>query len=94
MATKIYIPTPLRSYAGGRSHVEVEAPDVSSALDTLVNEHPALRNHLFDDNGQLRSFVNVYLNDDDIRYLAADVAQLSERDVISIIPAIAGGAAR
>lgn len=94
MSTKVYIPTPLRSYAGNRSEVEVQAVNVSEALAKLVEEHPALRDHLFDAGGKLRSFVNVYLNDEDIRYLSEERSRLAGRDTIIIIPAIAGGADR
>ncbi|MBS1911877.1 MAG: MoaD/ThiS family protein [Bacteroidetes bacterium] len=93
MATRVFIPTPLRAYTENRSEVPVEASDVQSALDALVAQHPELRRHLFDDAGALRSFVNVYLNDDDIRYLSAGRIAIGEHDVISIIPAIAGGLA-
>lgn len=91
MATRIFIPTPLRSYAGNLSQIEVDAPDVHDALKKLVSAHPGLRPHLFDDTGTLRSFVGIYLNDEDIRYLSPARSILAEKDVISIIPAIAGG---
>jgi molybdopterin converting factor small subunit len=94
MSTKVFIPTPLRSYTGNRSEVEVSAQNVSEALARLVEEHPALREHIFDAAGELRSFVNVYLNDEDIRYLSEERSRLAGRDTIIIIPAIAGGAAR
>jgi adenylyltransferase/sulfurtransferase len=94
MSTKVYIPTPLRSYAGNRSEVEISAGNVNEALSKLVEEHPALRDHIFDTAGRLRSFINIYLNDEDIRYLSEERSRLVGRDTIIIIPAIAGGAAR
>ena len=69
---KILIPTPLRQYAGGHDAVEVEAATVGEALDKLTTRHAELRRHLFNDEGRLRSFVNVYVDDEDIRYLDKD----------------------
>lgn len=89
---KIFIPTPLRSYAGGSQAVEVDAATVAAALDSLTSEHPALRNHLFTPEGKLRSFVNIYLNDEDVRYLPArEATEVGAGDTLSIIPSIAGG---
>lgn len=90
MATRIGIPTALRQYANGNAAVNVEAATVGDALATLVGQHPDLGKQLFDD-GKLRTFVNVYINDDDVRYLDGMATPLKERDEISIIPAIAGG---
>jgi adenylyltransferase/sulfurtransferase len=88
----IFIPTPLRPFAGGKSSVEVEAPTVGEALTTLTQSHPELRNHLFSAEGKLRAFVNLYLNDEDIRYLPAkDATAVTAADTLSIIPSIAGG---
>ena len=65
----IFIPTPLRVYAGGSGTVEVNAATIAEALDVLTQTHPELRKHLFTDEGKLRAFVNLYLNDEDVRYL-------------------------
>jgi adenylyltransferase/sulfurtransferase len=92
MAITIHIPTALRQYAGGRDAVEVEAATVGEALARLVHAHAPLRKHLYGDDGRLRSFVNVYLNDDDIRYGSGEETALKEGDTLSIIPSIAGGA--
>jgi len=89
--TKIHIPTPLRQYAGKQAAVEVKAGTVAEALDRLVAQHPDLRRHLFTDDGKLRAFVNVYLNDEDIRYMQKEATALKESDNISIVPSIAGG---
>jgi adenylyltransferase/sulfurtransferase len=94
MATKVLIPTPLRSYTGDSAQVEVGGATIEEALHELVTAHPALRDHLYEGDGKLRSFINIYLNDDDIRYLAGGGTAVSAGDAISIIPAIAGGAAR
>jgi len=88
---KLMIPTPLRQYAGKKDSVEVEASTVAEALQKLTDEHGDLRRHLFNDEGKLRSFVNVYVNDEDIRYLEKDQTAIKSGDVISIVPSIAGG---
>jgi adenylyltransferase/sulfurtransferase len=91
MSIKILIPTPLRPYADKKSVIEVTAQTVGEALNDLVAQHPDLRKHLFSEEGKLRSFVNVYLNDEDIRYLAKEASPVKETDVISIVPSVAGG---
>jgi adenylyltransferase/sulfurtransferase len=88
---RILVPTPLRSYVEGQDAVEVEAATVDEALKGLVTRYEKLRPHLFAESGQLRSFVNVYLNDDDIRYLKKGATEVEQGDTISIIPSIAGG---
>jgi len=89
--TKIHIPTPLRAYAGKQATVEVEADTVGEALNALVALHPELRRHLYAEEGKLRAFVNVYLNDEDIRYLQKEATAVKANDSISIVPSIAGG---
>jgi molybdopterin converting factor small subunit len=89
--TKIHIPTPLRQYAGKQPTVEVKAETVAEALSGLVSNHPDLRRHLYTDDGKLRSFVNVYLNDEDVRYLQKEATAVTDSDTISIVPSIAGG---
>lgn len=88
---RIYIPTPLRQYAGGAKQVQVPAATAGEALAALVAAHPDLRRHLFTDEGRLRSFVNIYLNDDDIRYLDKEASPVTDADEITIVPSIAGG---
>ena len=87
----IHIPTPLRQYAGKQPTVEVRANSVGDALSSLVAKHPELRRHLYTDDGKLRAFVNVYLNDEDVRYLQKDATAVKDGDTISIVPSIAGG---
>jgi adenylyltransferase/sulfurtransferase len=91
MPIKVLIPTPLRPYAGKQSTIEVTAQTVGEALNDLVAQHPDLRKHLFSEDGKLRSFVNVYLNDEDIRYLNKDATPVKETDTITIVPSVAGG---
>jgi adenylyltransferase/sulfurtransferase len=88
---KIHIPTPLRQYADKHATVEINAGTVGEALTGLVRKHPELRRHLYTDDGKLRAFVNVYLNDEDIRYLQKEGTALKDNDSISIVPSIAGG---
>ena len=88
---KIHIPTPLRQYAGKQAAVEVKAGSVGDALTSLVAKHPELRRHLYTDDGKLRAFVNVYLNDEDVRYLQKEATVVKDSDTISIVPSIAGG---
>lgn len=88
----IHIPTPLRNLTDGNATVPVEAGTVATALNELVEKYPALRTNLFGADDKLRSFVNVYLNDDDIRYLGMkEDAPTCPSDEINIIPSIAGG---
>ena len=91
MAVKVIIPTPLRAYTGKQESVEVQAKTVAEALAALTGTFGELKKHLFSDDGRLRSFVNVYVNDEDIRYLEKDQTQVREGDTISIVPSIAGG---
>ncbi len=88
---KILIPTPLRQYADKRDAVDVSAATVGEALGTLTSRHPELRKHLYTDDGRLRAFVNLYLNDEDIRYLSKEQTPVRDSDTLSIVPSIAGG---
>jgi len=88
---KIHIPTPLRQYAGKQATVDVKAESIADALSDLVAQHPDLRRHLYTDDGKLRAFVNVYLNDEDVRYLQKEATAVKDGDTISIVPSIAGG---
>ena len=91
MAVKVIIPTALRAYAGKHESVEVQASTVGEALAGLTDRFEDLKKHLYANDGRLRSFVNVYVNDEDIRYLQKDETRLREGDTISIVPSIAGG---
>ena len=89
---KILIPTPLRQFTAKENSVTVAAGTVGEALDALTSLYPALRQQIFTDEGKLRSFINVYLNDEDIRYLRKTATPAAEADTISLVPSIAGGA--
>ena len=93
MAVTVLIPTPLRPFVGGRDAVELEAGSVGELLDRLTGQHAELKPHLFATDGRLRSFVNVYVNDRDIRQLAQRETPVQSGDTVSIIPSIAGGTA-
>jgi adenylyltransferase/sulfurtransferase len=88
---KVLIPTPLRQYAGKQDSVELTGSTVGEVLAALTTQHPDLRKQLYNDEGKLRSFVNVYLNDEDIRYLEKDATPVKDADIVSIVPSIAGG---
>jgi molybdopterin synthase sulfur carrier subunit len=85
------IPGPLRRLSGGQITVDVEATDLGSAIEALDARYPGFRDRLLDAKGELRQFVNVYLNDEDVRLGPGLKAKVSERDEISIVPAVAGG---
>ena len=88
---KIVIPTALRQYTNNADVVEVEAKNVREALGSLVGRYDPLRRHLYADDGHLRNFVNIYVNEEDVRYLQNDATPLKNGDTVSIVPSIAGG---
>jgi sulfur-carrier protein adenylyltransferase/sulfurtransferase len=90
---KVIIPTPLRQFTGKQDSVALPGATVGEVLTALTSQHPDLRKQIYNDEGKLRSFVNVYLNDEDIRYLSKDATPVKEGDTISIVPSIAGGSA-
>ncbi len=92
MSVHVLIPTPLRRFTGDEREVAVEADTVDQALSALVERHPKLKLHLYGDDGRVRSFVNVFVNDDNIRHGEGGATAVGEGDTVSIIPSIAGGA--
>ena len=92
MATKILIPTPLRPYTDKQEAVEATGATIGELLADLTTKHSGLKAHLYNDQGKLRSFVNVYLNDEDIRYLQKEQTPVKAGDTLSIVPSVAGGA--
>ena len=91
MAVTILLPTALQRYAANKENVAVEAQTVGDALKGLVEKEPQLGSHLFDAQGNIRSFVNVYLGDEDTRFLNGPDTQVKSGDVLTIVPSIAGG---
>jgi adenylyltransferase/sulfurtransferase len=89
---QIHIPTPLRAYTDKQETVSVEGATIAEALAALTAAHPAMQQHLYTPEGKLRSFVNIYLNDEDVRYLPAkEDSPVAPTDELTIIPSIAGG---
>ncbi|HEY8188659.1 MAG TPA: ubiquitin-like small modifier protein 1 [Pyrinomonadaceae bacterium] len=91
MAVKIIIPTALRQFADGSAQLELDANKVGEALDGLTSRYTALRKHLYNDQNALRSFVNVYVNDEDIRHAQVLDTPVRDGDTVMIVPSIAGG---
>lgn len=91
MAVQIRIPTPLRKFTDEQDTVVVDAADVRSAIAALVTRHEGLRSQILDGQGEVRRFVNLFLNDEDVRFVGGPDAQLRDGDELAIIPAIAGG---
>ena len=91
--TILKIPTPLRPFAGGNAEIDVPSGTIGDALSGLTDQHPDLRQHIFNEGGELRPFVNLYLNEEDVRYLDGLHTPVGEDDLLRIIPSIAGGIA-
>ncbi len=91
MPIKVRVPTPLRRFTAGVDEVIADGDSVRSVIEDLERRHPGIRERLLDDSGELRRFVNVYLNGDDIRFLSQLNSKVKDGDDISIVPAIAGG---
>ena len=94
MGVKVIIPTPLRQYTGKSDSVVVDGQTVGEVLGNLMSQYGDLRRHLYSEDGKLRSFVNIYRNDEDIRYLEKEKTPVKANDVLSIVPSIAGGGER
>jgi molybdopterin synthase sulfur carrier subunit len=91
MPVTVKIPTPLRRFAAEKSELAVEAEDVGGALERLLGEFPALKPQLLGDSGAVRSFVNLFVNGEDVRFLEGPKTPVKDGDTLAIIPAIAGG---
>jgi MoaD family protein len=91
MAIEVRIPTILRTYTGGEKAVNGEGASLSALIDDLESNHPGLKERLIED-GDLRRFVNVYVNDEDVRFIGGLEAELSDGDQVVVLPAVAGGA--
>ncbi|HLF07052.1 MAG TPA: MoaD/ThiS family protein, partial [Thermoplasmata archaeon] len=91
MTVRVHIPTPLRQYADNLPSIEVSGATVADALFQLTKKYDRLRRQLYDDSGRLRNFVNVYVNENDIRSLDRHETSLKDGDVVTIVPSIAGG---
>ena len=91
MAVSVHIPTPLRKLTGSQAEVQIEAASVGELVENLESAHAGIKEKLVDDSGDIRRYVNIYVNDEDIRFLDGKATELKEGDSVSIVPAIAGG---
>jgi molybdopterin synthase sulfur carrier subunit len=91
MSLSVRIPTPLRKFTGDRTDIEADGAIVSEVIDNLEQRHPGIKDSLVDESGSLRRFVNVYVNEEDIRFLDGIDTQVKDGDSLTIVPAIAGG---
>ena len=91
MSVKVRIPTPLQKLTGQKGEVAVQARNVKELIEVLEKEFPGMKDRICDEKGKIRRFVNVYLNEEDIRFLKQEETSLKDGDEISIVPAIAGG---
>ncbi|MHB8718314.1 MAG: ubiquitin-like small modifier protein 1 [Candidatus Dormibacteria bacterium] len=91
MAVRIRVPGPLRRLTGGSSEVSVEADTVAAALTALDTQYPGFHDRLYEADGKLRQFINIYVNDSDIRFEQGLDTKVGDRDELSIVPAVAGG---
>jgi len=92
MAVKVKIPTPLRNLTQDQDTVEAESGELSSVVETLETKFPGMRERLLDEGGEIRRFVNIYVNGEDVRFLSGLTTDLQDGDEVSIVPAVAGGA--
>jgi sulfur-carrier protein len=91
MSVSVRVPTQLRQLTGGRGEIQVEAATVGDALEALDAAHPGFAERLFDEAGQLRRFVNVFVADEDVRFLQGLQTPVADGETVSVVPAVAGG---
>ncbi|NQU94693.1 MAG: MoaD/ThiS family protein [Candidatus Omnitrophica bacterium] len=91
MAVKVRVPTPLQKLTGNRAEVEVNGKNVGELIENLEKDFPGIKERICDDQGKVRRFINIYVNEEDVRFLKQDATPLKDGDEVSIIPAIAGG---
>ena len=91
MAVLVRIPTPLRSLTKGAAEVQADAATVTDLIEVLERQFPGLKERLVDETGELRRFINIYVNEEDIRFMDGKKTALKDGDAVSIVPAIAGG---
>jgi len=91
MAVLVRIPTPLRAMTKGSAEVQVTADNVSGLIQDLERQYPGMRDRLVEESGELRRFINIYVNQEDIRFLQGEKTALKQGDEVAIVPAIAGG---
>lgn len=94
MEVKVRVPTPLQKLTGDKSEVSAEGKNIKEVIDNMEANYPGIKERLYSEDGELRKFINIYINEEDIRFLQSDDTEVNDNDVISIIPAIAGGMRR
>ena len=93
MAVTVHVPTPLRKLTDNQAELQIEAGTVGELVDNLESAHPGLKEKLLDESGEIRRYVNIFINEEDIRFLDGKGSELEDADSVSIVPAIAGGGA-
>ena len=91
MAVTVHVPTPLRKLTDNQAELQIEAGTVGELVDNLESAHPGMKEKLLDESGEIRRYVNIFINDEDIRFLDGKGSELKDADSVSIVPAIAGG---
>ncbi len=91
MGVKVRVPTPLQKLTGDKSEVSAQGKTIKEVIDNMEDNFPGIKERLYSEEGELRKFINIYINEEDIRFLQSDDTEVNDNDVISIIPAIAGG---
>lgn len=91
MGVNVRIPTPLRKFTGGKGEVEVSGASITEVIDDLENSFPGIKDKLCDESGKVRKFLNIYLNDEDVRFMDSVDTEVRDGDSIALVPAIAGG---
>ena len=91
MGVQVRIPTPLRRLTNGQNQVEVEGSNLTQCIEALEQQFPGMKERLYDENGELRRFINFYVNGEDVRFLQGADTSLKSGDEVSIVPAVAGG---
>lgn len=91
MTIRVRIPTPLRKLTGEKGEIEAKGGDISELIEDIEKRHPGLKERIYDETGEIRRFINIYVNEEDIRFINGKKTTLKDGDEVSIIPAIAGG---
>ncbi len=91
MSIRVRIPTPLRKLTGDKGEIEAKGSNISELIEDINNKHPGIKERIYDDTGEIRRFINIYVNEEDIRFIDGNKTAVRDGDEVSIIPAIAGG---
>ena len=91
MSIRVRVPTPLRKLTGEKGEIEAKGVDISELIEDIEKRYPGLKDRIYDDTGEIRRFINIYVNEEDIRFIDGKKTKVADGDEVSIIPAIAGG---